>query len=611
MKYIDEKFKDAKPEETVALVKKLLGDLGITLTESWNNTGIDDCWALRVTEQNKAFGTNGKGVTKEFAMASAYAEFMERLSLGIFLRTKHFLNEDDSSNLDAYAPDKRYMTMQELIENGEWMDYIVEAYGNGLTREKIAKLCVTFAEQKKVLTVPYYSLFEDKYVYIPVDFESRIYTANGCCAGNSRNEAWVHGLSEIFERHNCLEFITSGKAAPVIPEETLKKYSTVSRIIDKIKEKGNFEVTVFDLSLETGFPVIATRTIDKTNHGYKVNVAADPIFEIAIQRTLTETFQGESLDRFSTLSTRIPTNIKEVTSKTNILNQIVIAHGVFASDFFAEEIKSGVSECNFPDNSDKNNEQLLDYMLDMVRKLGKPLYVRNASYLGFPCYRFIVPGFSESRPIYLTDTKNLYEFQIGEEASKILRDIRSAEDDGLAVLMLNRKLIKGVIPREGKFIELAGIPLKEHNTLNKFDLIDSAFMLNMHYAYACYRLGNQADCLGLLNLARLYAINDDNKDYAACARQYMEFLFAGLEEDVIMSILRKFYMPAILKRLKDNLEKYGDVFGDILIKCDFENCEGCNLKSECHLEGSNKLVATIGAKYSRFTDGQNKEVFKI
>ncbi len=610
MKYIDEKFKEVRPEATVELIKNLLSDLDIELTEIWHNTGIDDCWALRVIEQNEAFGTNGKGVSKEFAAASAYAEFMERLSLGIFLRNRQFLNRDDPTNLNAYAPDARYMTKQELIDNGEWMDYIIEKY-DCLTREYIAKLCIAFAGKEPVLTVPYYSLFEDKYVYIPVDFETRIYTANGCCAGNTRCEAWIHGISEIYERHNCLEFITSGKAAPVIPDETLRQYKTISRILDKIKENGNFIVTVFDLSLDTNFPVIATRIIDKKSHSYVVNVGADPIVEIAIQRTLTEAFQGESLDNFSTLSTRIPTDIKEVASKTNILNQIVIAHGIFAADFFAEEIKSGISECNFPDNSDKNNEQILDYMLDMVRKLKKPVYIRNASYLGFPCYRFIIPGFSESRPTYLTDTNSIYPFKIGEDASETLRDIRSAGNDGLAVLMLNRKLMKGVIPREGRFIELAGIPIKECDPANNSDLIDSAFMLNMHYAYACYKLGNQSECLNLLNLAKICSIDDNNKEYAACARQYMEFLFANLEEDVIMSILNKFYKEDTVKHLKYNLEKYGDVFGDYLIKCDFENCEDCKFKSLCHLEGSNKLVANVGAKYKQFVDGQNKENFII
>ncbi len=236
MKYIDEKFKDAKPEETVNLIKGILTDLGITLSDRWNESGIDDCWARRVSDQCGEHGTNGKGVSKNFAMASAYAEFMERLSLGIFFRTKQYAPDDPSLNLNSFAPDARYMTEQELIDNGEWMDHIINEYGHGLSREKIAKLCTVFDGNKSVLTVPYYSLFEDKYVYIPTALESKLYTANGCCAGNSRNEAWIHGLSEIFERHNCLLHLISGKSAPVIPYEKLKKYSTVSRILDKINK---------------------------------------------------------------------------------------------------------------------------------------------------------------------------------------------------------------------------------------------------------------------------------------------------------------------------------------------------------------------------------------
>lgn len=42
----------------------------------------------------KEIGTNGKGVTKEYALASAYAEFMERLQSNFLLKSS-FLNKED------------------------------------------------------------------------------------------------------------------------------------------------------------------------------------------------------------------------------------------------------------------------------------------------------------------------------------------------------------------------------------------------------------------------------------------------------------------------------------------------------------------------------------
>ena len=600
MKYIDEKFKDAKPEETVALIKRLLSELNITLTEKWNETGIEDCWGVRVVDECKAHGTNGKGVTKDFARASAYAEFMERLCLGKFFYKKQSLTENPEVNLHTFAPDGRYMTKQELIENGEWMDPIIEEYGSGLTREKLANQCVMYAGREPVLTVPYYSLFEDKYVYIPTEFEEHVYSANGCCVGNTRNEAWIHALSEIMERHNCIKLMLSGESIPVISDNQLEKYSIVSRILEKIKKKEDFEVTVFDLSLGTGFPVIATRTIDKKNHSYMVNVGADPVVEIAIQRTLTETFQGQSLNHFSAYCTRMLDNVKEVNAANNVLNQLETGHGLFTCDFFSEELNNTVSNFDFPDNTSKTNKELLEYMLDIFRKLGKPVYVRNASILGFPCYRFIVPGFSESRGLRLTQP--IQQYSIGREATKVLKDIRNASDDDLSMLLLYRKMTCDIITRRNNFSHLIGLPLVS---------CDDGFLLHMHYAYAFYKSNNIKDCIASITRAGMTASKVENYDYSSCASKYMEFSQKGKSKDEIMLILGKFYNEKSISRLKDNLDKSGDVFGDILVKCDMNSCDTCSMKQQCKFNESKRIIAAVGKKYSQFVDGQNKENFKV
>ena len=71
MKYIDEKFKDEKPEITVDNIIKKLNSIGINISERWNDSKIDNCCSLRITVDGKIPGTNGKGITKEFARASA------------------------------------------------------------------------------------------------------------------------------------------------------------------------------------------------------------------------------------------------------------------------------------------------------------------------------------------------------------------------------------------------------------------------------------------------------------------------------------------------------------------------------------------------------------
>ena len=79
---IDTMYKDDSPINTVNRIKNILNDYGIKTIERWNDSGVPYCYSLRVSVFGTVFGVNGKGVTKEFALASGYGELMERLQLG-------------------------------------------------------------------------------------------------------------------------------------------------------------------------------------------------------------------------------------------------------------------------------------------------------------------------------------------------------------------------------------------------------------------------------------------------------------------------------------------------------------------------------------------------
>ena len=80
MRYIDEKFKENPPGETVDRLKRILGSIGIETVALSFPSGIENCHSVRVSAKTGFPGQNGKGVTEEFALASGYAEFAERLS---------------------------------------------------------------------------------------------------------------------------------------------------------------------------------------------------------------------------------------------------------------------------------------------------------------------------------------------------------------------------------------------------------------------------------------------------------------------------------------------------------------------------------------------------
>ena len=600
MNYIDEKFKEVSPISTVERIISILGQLGIELQEIWNDSGLDNCWSLVVAAKGLFPSSNGKGLTKELARASAYGEFMERLQSGLFLYKYQSIQRDPDTNLHSFAPDGKYMTLQEIIDNGEWMDYIIETYGSGLTREKLAQQCKMYAfGNEQILCLPFYSVFEDKYVYLPAGFVEQMYSANGCCVGNSREEAWVHALSEIMERKGSTSLLMSGKSARRIPDEVLNRFPTVVKIIEQIKASGNYDVAVFDTSINGAHPIVSTRIINKDNHTYVVDTGSDPVLEIAIHRTLTEMFQGRNIKTFTAKhSGAMLGSINDIPLAHNVLNLLETGNGMFTVDFFTEELGDHTPFTEFPDNSSKSNTELVHSLLDMYRKMGRPVYVRNYSFLGFNCYKFIIPGYSESRFLRLTEP--FQEYLTADNASKVLRYPEKANPVELTILLGYHKQIQSIISKRENFRYLSGIPLWY------------PAMLPLTLAYAAYTLGRYKEAAAYLkNLRQSAAFGKDKMDYFACVIRYLDLKAAGCSEEKIRIVLRKFYDEKYADQLFDLLDKGSHPFEGQLLRCDCKSCDHCQFAEHCGYNSTKDIIAKAGAVYNRFTEGQARENFII
>lgn len=603
MLHIDEKFKETSPAQTIERIQGLLKDVGIVLEEKGRNAGIENCWSSHVAvKDGYPFFSNGKGVTQDLSRASAYAEFIERLQCGLFLYKFQSMNRDAATDLHRFAPDGKFMTMAELEAEGEWMDHVIDSYGHGLTRGKLAKLCKNYAaaDEDKIWTVPFYSLFEDKYVYLPVGIVEHVYATNGCCAGNTREEAWVHGLSEMMERRSTLTQLMSGKASPVIPEAVLAQFPTAMNIIQKIRESGKYDVQVFDLSMDNGFPVIATRIINKKTQDYVVNIGADPVLEIAINRTLTEIFQGKDLETFSSShANSILKDINDVPYSHNALNQMETGNGLFTVDFFSEELTCQRPCTDFADNSQKSNAELLAYMLELYRKLGRPVYVRNFSFLGFNSYHFVVPGFSETRGMLLTEPVG--EYAMGDEAAKVLRDPAAANEASLAFLLMFHNKIKSMISRKDNFAGLAGLPLTGGCARR---------LLYASLSYAAWRLKQYPTAVRYLDEARRNTAEEPIRDYFACVGMYLKLLSAGTSPEQIRIVLGKFFDAKPVGELYQRLDSCRSPYDGYLLECDRKSCDSCKYHAYCSYDRVKEIIGNVGKVYSQFTDGQSREHFQ-
>ncbi len=605
MQYIDERFKDCSPQATVERIQGILRDLDIPVKESWNDSGLENCHSVHLSTLAGTPGYNGKGVTRDFARASAHAEFLERLQSGLYLSKYQSIMRDREMDLHAYAPDARYMTVDELVAEGEWMDYIIESCKNPMiTRQSIAEHCRAYdcADDGKILTTPYYSLFEGKYVYLPSAFVTRIYTANGNCAGNSREEAWIHALSEIMERYASLNVLVSGGAVPQISEESLSKFPTVMNMIKQIRENGDYDVAVFDYSMGLGMPVVATRIINKENQSYIVNAAADPVFEIAVQRTFTELFQGRDVRNFHCAHhAKILNKITDFPLHFNMLNQVQTSNGMYTADFFANELTCQQKPAQFPDNSNKSNPEILEFMLDIYKKMGRPVYVRNLSYLGFHSYKFVVPGFSETRAIRLHQM--LPEYAVADSARDIFKNAPAASDEDLQWMLNYAETTKGIYGLYNSFSSNAGLPLAEGS--------DDAALSYLTRAYACYRLKKYRDAIANVKHYIYACHEEDAGEYFACVAKYIEMKNDGIAEDKIRVILYKFFIKDYADRLYEKLDNGQTPFDDYLVRCDLHSCKSCRYQKVCNYHYLKELTAKAGNVYKTFVNGQDPSEFAL
>lgn len=432
---IDRKFKEDQPLSTVTRIRNALLRAGIFTIERWTDSEIEGCYSVRIELDGTHIGQNGKGVTRELALASGYAELMERIQSGYF-----YVGAQDASLMQErefiYAPDEKEFTIDEYER----------AFGNELEplanrMSKNSEICkVTdvlnhcrygekLNERKDFSALPFIRVSDEKQVYFPVPILLDIYATNGTCAGNVKREAIVQGLSEVIERHHNLQILVNGMAPPTIPDEYLKQFSSYS-MVQEIRQIEDCELIIKDCSLGTGFPVIASVLISKKSHKYIVKFGAHPVFEIALERTLTEMFQGRKLEEAVNTSTAANT-LQEVRGYDNIHNVLKNASGKYDYHFF--DRISDREFVPFTDRSEMDNQQLFEYCVNLFKDRGYEVYIRNCSFLGFPSYQILVPGYSE---IYAFGLQRLKEKASQKKSGDILTHLDTGTERELNSLFL-------------------------------------------------------------------------------------------------------------------------------------------------------------------------------
>ena len=575
----DAEYKDARPSDTVKRIKEILEKYGVETVEEWGESKVPNCYSLRVNIAGTKVGTNGKGVTKEFALASGYGEFMERLQIGNIWRNKMSFDKGVST-ADAQSQPVR---KDELLErNGKWYDMFSDTLFN-ITGIRLTprQLLDQFPDQDGVMDgIPYYCVNTGTVEHLPLELVKSVYGSNGGAAGNTMEEAIVQAISEIVERNHELQVILNEIPVPEIPEEILCKCPIAYKTIQYLRSNG-FRVAVKDCSLGTKFPVVCVCIVDSSTGKYHTHFGAHPNFEIALQRTLTETFQGRNLKNVGRLDVFCYTD-EDILNFRHFITEFVLGCSEKKPQFFTRKAEGPYQPC--PGFSGSNNRECLDECMDYFREIGYDVLVRDSSCLGFPACQVIIPGYSEIIPHRFSAKFHNYRYRTA--ATRALRNPAAASQQDMISLMMHRQESSKnrVYGMEG-FLAEAGIPALAPSDLTTY-LMDAA----LGYIYC--DLGKSREAVGYIS-KMMSTCDSKDTGYLVCLKRYISMQQNGFSPEEIRETLDYFHEEETVRKLYGFVDNAMNPFHDLVLRCDMNCGPHCRLYPYCKKPKTDQIAMMI------------------
>ncbi|MGF6558546.1 ribosomal protein S12 methylthiotransferase accessory factor [Pseudomonas sp. S30_BP2TU TE3576] len=392
--------KDLPLEQTIANMSGILADLGMKIEiASWRNI-VPNVWSLHIRDAHSPMCfTNGKGATKEGALASALGEFIERLNCNFFYNDQ-FWGEDIANAAFVHYPDERWFKPGPKDElPSEILDeYCLKIYDrDGELRGSHLYDTNSGNTQRGICSLPFVRQSDNEVVYFPSNLIENLFLSNGMSAGNTLAEAQVQCLSEIFERAVKREILEGEMALPDVPQEVLAKYPGILAGIQGLEEQG-FPVLVKDASLGGEFPVMCVTLMNPRTGGVFASFGAHPSLEVALERSLTELLQGRSFEGLNDLPQ--PTfEGQAVTEPNNFVEHFIDSSGVVSWRFFSARPDFEFVEWDFSGQGENSNVEEAATLFGILEDMGKEVYMAVYEHIGAKACRILVPDYSEIYPV--------------------------------------------------------------------------------------------------------------------------------------------------------------------------------------------------------------------
>ncbi len=467
--------KDLPLEQTIANMSGLLANLGIKIEiASWRNI-VPNVWSLHIRDAHSPMCfTNGKGSTKESALASALGEYIERISCNHFYAGEFW--GEDIANADFvhypnerwFKPGKKDALPPEILDeySREIYDPEGELRGSHLYDTNSGNV------ERGICSLPFVRQSDGEVVYFPTNLVENLFVSNGMSAGNTLAEAQVQCLSEIFERAVKREILEGEIALPDVPQEVLAKYPGILAGIKGLEEQG-FPVLVKDASLGGTYPVMCVTLMNPRTGGVFASFGAHPSFEVALERSLTELLQGRSFEGLNDLPR--PTFVSNaVTEPNNFVEHFIDSSGIVSWRFFSAKSDYEFVEWDFSGQGENSNADEAATLFGILEDLGKEAYMAVYDELGATACRILVPGYSEIYPV---------EDLIWDNTNKALQfrndilNLHRLDDERLEALL--ERLENSELDEYGDIATLIGIEFDENTVWGQLTVLELRLLINL------------------------------------------------------------------------------------------------------------------------------------
>jgi len=380
---------------------------------------------------------------------------------------------------------------------------------------------------------------------------------------------------------------------PTVPRSYLERFPQEVAVVEAIERTGKYKVAVKDFSSSARIPALGLIVENRQAGTYRLNVGCDTSFRVALSRCLTEVYQGfgdeEEFDGFALPIPREDPTYFASDDDGSRCQRLAAFHkftkngrGPYPAALFGEQASYPFA----PDvwDSAASYEEEVRRLVAFFRSRGHNVYIRDASFLGFPSVQVYVPGISarwlryapapsRATPPLMVDLDTI--------EARALKLKQCSDQDLAAVAEVLERL-----PSAASLVDIFAIELKSSSPWRQISL---GFVLTMIY----YRLGQYEKAGSSLKGFLDARAEKYRYGYYDKMSQYLARRAEGLTHVEAAEVLaRDPSWGQVGRQMAEEMADSREVFRFVkLPNC--PDCEDCDLRPDCVTSGTLSTVEKV------------------